>query len=676
MDGTTVKSVHTNHHQSVGLQTAWLLATLGSKVGSRKVLKSDIVSLSIPRLCQELLESHSNNNGNGNGNVNNSTQTNRIRYSSNILYGISIAYKSKVNYFLQDIGFMKNQLSREFSMFKLSNSHSLMNPLTIEDWSNNNNNNTKGNHASVFLPNDPTFNINSDLVPLIDFMFEEEEINASVKRRKLDIKSLDQDYFPDSISLNQTHYDNTLTQNSLFTSFNNQTSITHDEMLEGFLDRSLDLSTASNSANTSMNSDINLEFNEEGQLIDMNVNKEGNAQPVTEPNYGELIDNFDLEPILENVDDDIDNSKYQESRSISNDEDFGLSNSTEGIGAQLQGLELNISQSKRVKISRGKKHKLVIDPIDDLTISTDIILQYVNNYEINMANQINKPNLDHKLLLAIWTQINEELTSRYINAASRITLSKTLLSIFRADDFTNDPRSNSFNSMIKEISNYNKVDNLVSLHDLDDEIGRNIAARRRDENDPDSPLEDQDLLGDIEFTSGDYEEEQRADNSTDVFDLSFGSKDTYIRSSSRAGSNEELEELDDENEFILNMNQLVKFLDLLKSRCQKWGVTFNSSDYNFNNLGSHSIISNHDSNSETQELTKIKFSDFIPNIETARDLEESSVTRKLVANSFSMILTLATRNVIGISLNESNDEIDHENKVTSGKSIELVVNCN
>lgn len=63
-----------------GLSTAWLLATLGSKTTYRRLVRKDILSISIPQTCDI---------------IGNPQSTIPLRLSSNLLYGVSLMYKQK-----------------------------------------------------------------------------------------------------------------------------------------------------------------------------------------------------------------------------------------------------------------------------------------------------------------------------------------------------------------------------------------------------------------------------------------------------------------------------------------------------------------------------------------------------------------------------------------------------
>lgn len=72
-----------------GFSQAWLMATLGNKATKRKTLKKDLIELSIPNVCQSV----SGLPGTGN----------RLRLSSNLLYGLALIYRHKVSYMASDV---------------------------------------------------------------------------------------------------------------------------------------------------------------------------------------------------------------------------------------------------------------------------------------------------------------------------------------------------------------------------------------------------------------------------------------------------------------------------------------------------------------------------------------------------------------------------------------------
>ncbi|KAM3161172.1 REC8-like protein [Lachancea thermotolerans] len=83
-----------------GVTTVWLLSTLGGSRNTKAVgvNKRDIMSLSIPKTCEVLLQKKSDYT---------------LRSASNLLYGVTVCYGRKTDYVLADIVSVKSQLQRQ-----------------------------------------------------------------------------------------------------------------------------------------------------------------------------------------------------------------------------------------------------------------------------------------------------------------------------------------------------------------------------------------------------------------------------------------------------------------------------------------------------------------------------------------------------------------------------------
>lgn len=90
--------------KDIGLSTAWLLATLGSKTSYRKVVRKDIIQISIPDTCNTIQDPGAEI---------------PLRISSNLLYGVSLMYKQKVDYFLSDVSLIRTRLQKELFLNSL-----------------------------------------------------------------------------------------------------------------------------------------------------------------------------------------------------------------------------------------------------------------------------------------------------------------------------------------------------------------------------------------------------------------------------------------------------------------------------------------------------------------------------------------------------------------------------
>ncbi|CAI5757949.1 unnamed protein product [Candida verbasci] len=149
-------SIESNDLQSSNLQLAWLLSTLGSKstIRNRMMRKDNLLSISIPKLCESILKQ---------------TESRDIRWLSNIMHGISIIYNSKINYFMNDLNFIQMRLKHNYNQIII-------------------NNEIKPTLKRVLLIDDPNFDINQDMSVI--------DQPECVKRRKLAIKQFDLNIFP------------------------------------------------------------------------------------------------------------------------------------------------------------------------------------------------------------------------------------------------------------------------------------------------------------------------------------------------------------------------------------------------------------------------------------------------------------------------------------------------
>lgn len=82
------------------MKTVWYLSTIGNDKAFKKVNKVNIVNVSIPKIVNQIDKS-----------IN-------LRLSSNLMYGLSVLYKLKINFFYNDLAFLKTQFMT--SPFKTS----------------------------------------------------------------------------------------------------------------------------------------------------------------------------------------------------------------------------------------------------------------------------------------------------------------------------------------------------------------------------------------------------------------------------------------------------------------------------------------------------------------------------------------------------------------------------
>ncbi|SCU90793.1 LADA_0F06458g1_1 [Lachancea dasiensis] len=142
-----------------GVATIWLLSTLGASRNANtvRVKKKDILSVSIPKTCEALLQSSTDYT---------------LRSASSLLYGVAVCYGRKTDYVLADVNSVKAQLQRQLlegtrkrtALFSRN-----FCPTTIFDGTKEYRNllEFQTTHSSVpfgrrdpFLTDDPTFDIN------------------------------------------------------------------------------------------------------------------------------------------------------------------------------------------------------------------------------------------------------------------------------------------------------------------------------------------------------------------------------------------------------------------------------------------------------------------------------------------------------------------------------------
>lgn len=86
----------TASHSNLNVATAWLLSTLGSRNSCKKVLKKDILTTSIIETCKVMTNSQI-----------------PLRFSSNLMYGVTLLYRQKVDYFYSDVSLVLSRLQRD-----------------------------------------------------------------------------------------------------------------------------------------------------------------------------------------------------------------------------------------------------------------------------------------------------------------------------------------------------------------------------------------------------------------------------------------------------------------------------------------------------------------------------------------------------------------------------------
>ncbi|EGW35051.1 uncharacterized protein SPAPADRAFT_48102 [Spathaspora passalidarum NRRL Y-27907] len=246
--------------RSPGLEIAWMLATLGNKAAKNRT-RREINSLSIPKLCEELHEAYS--------------QYGNIRYSSNILHGISIIHRHKVNYFYNDVSMVRDRL-RQTNAFRI-----LMNTTSCSD--------TLVPSKRTHHLQDVNFRIDIDL----SYPLEDEE-DRSGKRRRIKLQNDDSWGFTEANSTSEL----------------TQPEQSEQEAIDQFIGRL--------EADQSIEMDI--DFNLDGGN-GVEADPERDQQPEADTAVQNLIDDLILQTVGEA------NQENQQEASISNDPNFHLSTS-------------------------------------------------------------------------------------------------------------------------------------------------------------------------------------------------------------------------------------------------------------------------------------------------------------------------------------------------------------
>lgn len=601
-----------------GLSTAWLLATLGSKTTYRRLVRKDILSISIPQTCDI---------------IGNPQSTIPLRLSSNLLYGVSLMYKQKIDYFLSDVSLIKTKLQKEIFLNTLTNKQNF----TVININHLQYDNFKArDHNQIFLKEDPFFDVSKDL-------FKPYTGSEVQDERRIRIQQLDQ----------QLYYD---TNHSLFASTTGQITIVpdvHTKTIENFMDQELHtLDELSESPKS--DAAVDFEFGDDGKIVDINTDNKVQED--------EDLSIIDFDQIIERSEDSIDSitgGAYE--KTITNDKTFHMSHDTHTNQTTI------LDTKKSTKRKRNYK-KVIID--DSMKISSSELKNFRDSYDTIM-NIHNKRLKLATLAKERFSTVNELLYEE--NNKEPFATKYTCKYIFGHDVTGNiqlNPRiPKRYNS--KQLS-----------EDL--EFGRNIEPRINDEEmdkfnfeiEQDIPLEFNDLQ--------------------DIFDLSFpeiNNSELRSRSRSRSGSKRSRSKstrsssVPNDQEFLEEsldytpgaphlLTQrissqtkitatLIKFLNFLQSRSILLGEHIKADCKLSRNYFQH--VNKEVSNSNEVVYSKIKFSTLIPLLKSKlQNGTETPVNRNLAANSFSSILELATRNYIML-------EAENNRNLQTGDEIEILI---
>lgn len=617
-----------------GLQTAWLLATLGSKM-NKKNIKKEILQICIPQVCNELLQVSREKN---------------IRYSSNLLYGISLMYKSQMNYFMNDISLVKTRLRKDFLLrnFDSYNTDEMLTTIKIDMNSGKNSYN-----PNIFLENDPAFNIEIDLFPLLD-LTQDEPLR---KQRKLQIHNYDQKLFPElqasleTYTISQQHdilFDKHFQTIDDFLNKDLQQfddSISDVEKSFRTRERELNRYAGSNKLESADHS-LDFQFNNEGIIIEDDVNNMEIDEGMIE-----LI-NFNNQPMVTHELDSI------EDRVIENDKDFQLHTDT-NQAVKNSNLVL-IHPSKE---TQNKFFRIIID--DPIRIPSIELIKQMNSYKdlmlysknINSKNAIN--NFVKDVLGELYFGLNQYTANAYISI---------LGDYFSKEKYDlNTSVSTDLNTILKELESITRLQNNID----DYEIGRDVQ-KGNVLDDSDSNANEFDFLQDeVRIADEDFELHELND-SRDVFGLSFNGLDGDTSLSNQTCESgvgiDERDYLQEESvRQVLGATtnsdmdasrvnyQLVKFFNFLHERSNLIGESVSLSHLHLSKLNEENQLGASSTSSQPVNYRRILFSKLIPNYLQAVELNEEPINKKLVASSFSSLLALATKNLVHISTERQGD---------------------
>lgn len=612
---------------STGLQTAWLMATLGSKINNKTSVKRDILTTSIPQVCEELIGISKERN---------------IRYLSNMMYGISMLYKSKINFFLNDVAFVNAKLNRDvLQLHRLEKTYNVANVFE------------QVVKKQVLLENDPNFNIEIDFIPsAIDFIEEMEyDENQKVKRRRrLEILQMDQMQFPteNCTSLFQI---NDKTKNGSRSIFDVNSSRDESALVDDLFNRSINYSTITQE-------DVQFEFNNDGDIVSTNNNIE---------EVNDLLVDLDLEN--NNLSQDI-LEERQDNLNITNDPHFLVSEQQSNSSSPSVAQEPSsiVTCTTKVTGTKRKLQRLLVDEISQITIPQSILEEAVRTYEQRMLDiHTDKFEIQHDDQMKV-NEIMEALNpnfSPFLNFVNRLTLANSLYNepVNTTRNETLTFNSTLVHSMLREIGVIRRVE---TLNIPEYEIGRDVILRSfeeyREEEVNDFEL-DQNIEQELENEAADL-----STLSNDVFNLSFGNLESRSGVSTKGAQTYVPAESSQQSEEESNHTKLLKFHQLIQSRTRTYGNLYENVHRENTTFSQPFGIGS--TTNEGQYYT-IKFSDLIPSrSKTINEELEIPITRTLAANSFASILALATNDMVGIYvLPQASDSYG----ILSGEAIDIIV---
>ncbi|KAI5961567.1 hypothetical protein KGF57_001692 [Candida theae] len=575
-------------NQSKGIQTAWLLSTLGSKASSRgKIIrKDDLLKISIPDLCTELIEYHHRDGSEVN-----------IRFSSNVLHGISILYGSKTAQVLSEVTQVQLRLQSSFLYMATRPNDQLVKRGRANSLK-----------RSEVLGNDQAFQVGWDLMPqsqLSGLGFDvDDDDEPEVKRRKLEIAEFDLREF--SIFDSTTGVDT-----GCITGLGHFALAIDRQTDANFENVELSMHVDNNKNNNNSDDDhdhVNLQFNEDGQILETEELEPGidhiSSVDIEVEHSRRGVDLWQITELSQQEDNDDVNATLHD---LSFQQEDGL----EGRGTNLQP---TTRRSFRVP-----KRKLVTD--ENISLTRDFIINHHDNYTTIMNYRaFNVPFGRGRQLQQVYQSLNSTRFRPWVNGSSvrnfnsssiEETINRTMGIRHRTEIMAHEASEQARNSQVlmeMERSRMLPSDDDLS-HDLDQVDLRGVE---NDETNFDAAMLDLDFDLDGSRGEGDGKNDDDKDDDDDEDD-----DDSFHQSSSFSLSS------DGENlqpHLIPRLKKLVKYF---VQRSVELGKAA-------------------DSQEESYHLT---FKELVP----VRYNNEAN-TKRIAAGAFSSVLFLTNKNIVSIDV--------------------------
>ncbi|KAI5953554.1 hypothetical protein KGF54_002926 [Candida jiufengensis] len=612
-------------NQTTGIQTAWLLATLGSKASQRnKIIKKDnILNVSIPEICQDLINTFDQPQQP-------EQQPNRnIKFASNILYGLSILYKSKISYILNDLNYIQIKL---LNSLKFNKNLSLPSTTTTTTTSNL--------KRSRFFENDECFNISIDFLPNLnldqpftptDTQNQPQQPNVSPsKRRKLEIARFDASEFPIfdqsttlstsgalNFALSLSEQESREVENFLNSPIH-QTNIDDDDLLVG--QNRVENNDALSNIRFNRNDELQLDrrisgINSDHELGDLNEQPqeemEQQRRSLIEVDEQEQQNDLDLgmevelSPDLlvgdENVQDDQDDQ----------DEEF------QAISGDATQQQQPTREDVNTRISNLRSRRLVVD--ERISLNTSIIIENNDNYEQNMIQLRNQQ------------QQRQQRTSQQLIEEIQIMLNHSTL-------------INTQNS--RSLSRINEINQLTqSMANEDSEQPRNIESLQV-ENSRIFNESQQQQLQDMDLDLGD-DNEQEQDHSQQLnFEDNIQEMDFELQASQRTTSSRL-----SNSQHILNLQSLTlsdnedstTSQNQLNIKLQKFLKYFMEKSIELNTFTTITTVN------EVEKQFTLNFHQLVPP-PSSTPSQIPINNKKIAINSFATILILLNKNILDLKI--------------------------